>query len=286
MGESLRSAWAGWMGFADRGKLAALLLVLCCYLLLGKKRKGPQGRLILYGSIAAVLCICPVTAAALMKYQTLFYGYPWIWSIVPLTATVALGGTLFLTEQWKTGAGYRTLLYNATLTILCAGVLVLCGGLGAGRVNALEERAGRERAEEILRAVEESCGTDCCLWAPREILEYARVREGAPRLLYGRNMWDAALNAYSYDTYSEEVREMYLWMEHLTDYGTEISEREGYEFVAKAVRMGVDCILLPTEMKGWDPTDGKVESADGSEAWSGKRVEMIELDGYYLLRMR
>lgn len=322
MGESLRSAWSGWMEFADRGKLAALLAAVLCYLLLSRKRKGPQGRLILYGAVTAALCVCPVTAALLMKYQTLFYDYPWIWSIVPLTVVMALGGTLFLTEQWKTGTGYRTWLYNAALTLLCAAALVLCGGLGDERASVQAssptaaaasgggEQESRARAETVLRAVKEICGTDGCLWAPREILEYARVQENAPRLLYGRNMWDAALNAYSYDVYSEELKELYLWMEHLTDYGVEISAGEGRAWVENAFSMGADRILLPMEMQSWNPAGGNAEegssaagnstegnAAEGSSAagnpagegawaeWAGRTVEIIELDGYYLLRL-
>lgn len=279
MREYLWNAWSGWQGFTDEGKLAALFLALAGYLLVSR-RKGSQRRLTVYGSVAAVLCIFPVTAAVLMKYQTLFYDYPWIWSIVPFTAVIALGGVIFLTDCWKKGRGYRTFLYNAALTLLSAGVLVLCGGLGVNRIDGEQERQNREYATAVLEEMDENYmgfgeETGFCLWAPREILEYTRTENSKIRLLYGRNMWDLALNAYSYDSYSQEQIDLYEWMEHLTDYGVSIDDAEGQEYVRKAFSMGVDCILLPAGMQGWNPAE---------TAWDD--VETKELGQYYLLRMR
>lgn len=280
MREYLWNAWSGWTGFTDKGKLAALFLALAGYLLVSSRQKGPQRRLAVYGSVTALLCIFPVTAAFLMMYQTLFYDYPWIWSIVPFTAVIALGGVVLLTDCRKTGRGYRTFLYNVALTLLCTGVLVLCGGLGVNSIDGEQERQNREYAATVL---EELCGnytgageeTDFCLWAPREILEYARTENSQLRLLYGRNMWDLALNAYSYDNYSQEQIDLYEWMEHLTDYGVSIDDAEGQEYVQRAFSMGADCILLPAEMQGWDPV---------KTAWDD--VETKELERYYLLKMR
>lgn len=280
MREYLWNAWSGWLGFTDIGKLAALFLALAGYLLVSSRRKGPQKRFAVYGSVTALLCICPVTAALLMMYQTLFYDYPWIWSIVPFTAVIALGGVVFLTDCWKKGRGYRTFFYNVALTLFSAGVLVLCSGLGANRIDSEQERQNREYAATVLEEMYENYLRDgeepgFCLWAPREILEYARTENSQLRLLYGRNMWDLALNAYSYDSYSQEQRDLYEWMEHLTDYGVSIDDTEGQEYVQRAFSMGVDCILLPTEMQGWNPAE---------TAWDD--VEMKELEQYYLLRMR
>lgn len=280
MREHLWNAWSGWTNFTDSGKLAVLFMALTAYLFVSGRRKGPQKRLIVYGGVAALLCIFPVTAALMMMYQTLFYDYPWIWSIVPFTAVIALGGVVFLTDCWKKGRGYRTFLYNVVLTLLSVGVLVLCSGLGENRIDDEEERKNREYAATVL---EELYGNDMgsgeergfCLWAPREILEYARTENGGIRLLYGRNMWDLALNAYSYDNYSQEQRDLYEWMEHLTDYGVRIDDTEGQEYVQRAFSMGVDCILLPAEMQGWNPAE---------TVWDD--VETKELGRYYLLRMR
>ena len=273
MGECLGNAWSGWLAFTDGGKLAALFLAAVLYLSLGRKLRGPRGRLVIYGGIAAALCIFPVTAAALMKYQTLFYDYPWIWSYVPLTAVIALGGTIFLTEQCKSDRG---IVKNTILVLLCVGLLALCGGMGRGGTDT--EAAAREREQvcDVLETAKESCGEEFCLWAPREILEYARSVDGGICLLYGRNMWDAALDAYSYDVYSKETGELYEWMEHLRDYGQETSEAEVRAHVGQAFAMGADCILLP-----------KAEASYRGDivglAQEGE-LEVIELEGYYLLK--
>lgn len=290
MWESVQKAWVGWQSFMDGGKLVAPALAAVAYMVMRKGRLGPAGRLVRYGGIAAVLCICPVTAALLMLYQTAFYDYPWIWSMVPLTALIALGGTVFLTDQWKKG-GWRTFLYNTVLTLLCVGALVLCGGLGESRVDAAEQRRERVRAEAVLAEAKAVCGEEFCLWAPQEILEYARTQDGKISLLYGRDMWDAALHAYSYDMYSEDTEALYLWMEHLRDYGaegfgTKESAAEGRECVRRAFAMGVDVILLPEDVPGLDEMEHKTEEEILQMLLMGEDLEIIRLEGYFLLRMR
>jgi hypothetical protein len=104
MTELLRNASLGWADYKGSGKLAILLLAALMYLwFAGKWRK--QKALVLYTTVAAVCCILPVTAALLMLYQTKFYDYQWIWSIVPLTAVTAYGATLFLEQQWRVAQG-------------------------------------------------------------------------------------------------------------------------------------------------------------------------------------
>jgi hypothetical protein len=267
----LRDAWTGWLQFTDSGKLAALFAAAAAYLLLAKKVKGAQKLLTLYASGAALLCVVPVTAMVLMLYQTRFYDYQWIWSIVPLTAVTALGGTVLLTEQWKCGCGWKGVLHNAALAALLAGVLVLGGGLGEGSVDAAQVQQERAGAEAVLDEVQAACGEDFCLWAPKEILEYVRAEYGTIRLLYGRNMWDEALNAYSYDTYPEEICELYLWMEGLPREDGTLVEKSAEECVREAAALGADCILLP-------------ETAVDAE--TAKNMNFTKLDGYYLLSTR
>ncbi len=290
MWESIRNAWVGWQSFTDGGKLAAPTMAAIVYLIMRNGRTGPACRLARYGGMAAALCICPVTAALLMHYQTSFYDYPWIWSIVPMTALTALGGSVFLTDQWKKG-GWSALLYNAVLTLVCAGVLILCGGLGENPVDAAAQRRERLQAEAVLTETRAVCGEEFCLWAPREILEYARTQDGGISLLYGRDMWDAALHAYSYDVYSAEEETLYLWIEHLRDYGaegfgTEDSSAEGRECVRRAFALGADAILLPMDVPGLDGTAGNPESSELQALSFGEDVEIIRLETYFLLKMR
>ncbi|MCM1101295.1 MAG: hypothetical protein NC079_04210 [Clostridium sp.] len=268
MWEWLRNARLGWLDFTGAGKLAVLFLAALLYLVFATGQKGSRRRLVIYAAVMAALCICPVTAAVLMVYQTRFYDYQWIWSMVPMTAVAALGGTVFLTGQWKTGRGYRTWARNAAVTLCVAAILVLCGNMGQAQAEDTYINLDRERAEAVLEKAREVCPGEICLWAPREILEYARLGDGSITLLYGRNMWEESLNAYSYDTYSGELRELYEWMEQL-------EERGGESLVQRAFDLGADCIILPKDL------------GEGILSATSDITDVIELDeGYYLLKMR
>ncbi len=284
MWEMIENARLGWLNYTDAGKLVALVIAAIIYLMMASGLKGPKGRLVSYAGVLTVLCICPVTAAVLMLYQTRFYDYQWIWSVVPVTAVIALGGTVFWTEQCKPGKGWRTMLRNAIVTCASIVVLLLCGGLGEGSVDAARAEAERTHAEKILDEVQQACGEDVCLWAPAKITEYARL-EGDMKLLYGRNMWDAALNAYSYDTYSEEQQELYRWMEYLDDWEIDISVEEVEDYVQRGFERGADCVLLPTEMSDW-LKEPESEELLLERLGSDSDREVIVLEGYYLLKLR
>ena len=102
----LQSALTGWTDYTQHGKFAALLLLAILYLgfvLYGSSGKeanasgaeNARKRLYLYGALVTFGCICPVTALILLKYQTSFYSYVWIWAVVPQTALIAWAATDF-----------------------------------------------------------------------------------------------------------------------------------------------------------------------------------------------
>lgn len=268
MTELLKNAWIGWHDFTAPGKLAALLLVSLLFLWLYYK-KVSQKNFLIYTTVATVCCIFPVTAAGLMLYQTKFYDYEWIWSIVPLNAMTGYAITVWITDfvgDFTKNDKKKSL----GAVVLLLAVLVLCGGLGAKPWDSAEERREREAAEAVLAQVQERVPEgDIYLWAPREVMEYAREYDAGIRLLYGRNMWDPHLNAYAYDTYSGELKALERW---IRGYGEEepISDRECAEAVAGTE---VNCILLP----GNRPE----EAIECFEEILGVRAESLE--GYYLL---
>lgn len=239
MTELLRNAWNGWRAYTDPGKLAALLLISLVFLWIYYKRV-PRKEFLIYTTVAVVCCIFPVTAAALMLYQTRFYDYEWIWSIVPLTAMVSYGVVLFVTEFLKEQTrGDRKKEMAVVLLLLAA--LALSGGMGAEPWDDAGEQEAQRQSEEVLTALKERmAGREICLWAPREILEYAREWDGGITLLYGRDMWEPALNAYAYDVYPSELTEVYEWMEGIGE--EPVSVRECAETVKETP---VNCILLP-----------------------------------------
>lgn len=249
MAELLRNAWLGWFRVTGGGKVMALFLVSLLYLQVGD-RQEKQKALLRYSTVLAVCCIFPVTAAALMLYQTRFYDYEWIWSAVPVTIVTACAGVKVQAECWQ---GFHREAWKRGLPVT-AGLLaaaLLCGIPGG---TAAGGEGVRERKAEV-KALLEAVGTgggEVCLWAPREIMEYARRLDGSVLLPYGRNMWEEALDAYSYDIYPDEIRDMYRWMcaveeacaEKDADLAAAAPLSTG-ECLDAARRAGVNLLLIP-----------------------------------------
>lgn len=224
MAEFLYNAWSGWTGYTDDGKLPVMLMAVLLFLWFGRKQKE-QWALLVYASAMTVCCILPVTAALLMRYQTKFYNYEWIWSLVPVTAVTAFGLTVFWTEYRAENAGQWKKVLPVTLLMLS--VLLLCGSLGKTVWNRQERKEERARAYLIAEQLSARySGEVLCLWAPREIAEYVREKEAGISLLYGRNIWDGFLNAYSYDKYNEDTVMLEQWMENLSMTGAADMEVE------------------------------------------------------------
>lgn len=278
MTEILHNAWMGWQDYISAGKLAALLGAALIFLWLSY-RKIRWRSLVAYTTLAAACCVIPVTAAGLMLYQTKFYDYQWIWSMVPATAVTAYGAVLFL-EDYRADLKGAEKRQGAVMVLLLLAVLLLCSGMGgvtvgetasAGDGSTETEDFDRATAEEVLRQVsEQTQNAQLCLWAPREVIEYARETEPSVSLLYGRNMWDDWLNAYAYDTYPEELVSLCRWMEEAADTG---EDKGLVKQVRAALRAGANCILLPDMLAE--------EAVLRLESLQGIRLEAVE--GYYLL---
>ena len=261
MKELLRNAWLSWQQFTSAGKLMAILPAALLYFWMSGKqdRKRQNATLLSYTSVMAVCCILPVTVPLLMLYQTRFYDYLWVWSLVPMTAVAAWAGTELLHQYWE-GFRWNQWRKGLPVSLLLLAVLALCSGMGNIGFDRTEESQRRIEAKQVLtELIEQTEGglEDILLWAPREVIEYAREFDGAFMLLYGRDMWDASLGAYTYDTYSLEVQNLYLWMENVDESGLAVVDfpvqgeviLQGRDCMASAVKLGVDCILLPSRIE-------------------------------------
>ncbi len=247
-GENIQMAWLGWKNYTDDGKLAVFLLASLIYLWYYKKKVCEQAFL-RYAMVMTISCIVPVTGAVLMVYQTRFYDYEWIWSMVPATAVIACGVTLFLADSWGEFQGDKW-RKGLPVTLLLLAALVLAGGMDGQSWNPKNQRTEQERTYRVLESLTELWqGGEVCLWAPREVMEYARETDGRIRLIYGRNMWDVSLNGYAYDSYGKNIIALYEWMEQMCDPLTMDTAAKSLEtYVAKALSAGVDCIMLPEEV--------------------------------------
>lgn len=276
MKELLRNAWLGWKDYVDAGKY--IVFVLAALLLFWFAGNNKQRTLFIYGTIMVIACICPVTAAVLMVYQTRFYDYQWIWSLVPVTILIGIGLVgfyLHYIDKLKVGA-------KVVLVSLLTAIMVLAGRLGA----PIDDSVGTEQlaiAKTVIAEVtEQSGGKPVCLWAPQEIMMYARALDGEIVLLYGRDMWDRHLGAYSYDTYVAEVEALYRYMSGMEEggeYNPSVEDTHGHTnilqgdvYLQQAVAAGVTHIILPQNVQM--ETVQQVENALG--------VTAQELEGYYL----
>lgn len=271
MAELVKNAWDGWLSYISTGKLPAALLISLLFLWIYYKRVR-QKEFLIYTTVVMILCILPVTAAVLELYQTRFYDYKWIWSIVPVTAMTAFAVTLFLTEFLQDFSGGSRKRQAAAVLLLAAG-LIFCGGMGSrpwdgsGKQGEVQER---RQAEALLEKLQERLpGRQICLWGPREVMEYARAFDAGILLLYGRDMWDLDLTAYSYEAYPGGYRDLYQWIEAAA--GTETVP---VAYCAGALAASdVNCILVPA--------DKPEEDIECFEDMLGVQAE--KLDGYYLL---
>lgn len=295
MTELFRNAWSlGWVNYTTAGKIAALLLVgILLFWFAGKRLKKSYAVLGVYTTVMTVLCICPLTAGVLMQYQTKFYDYPWIWGYVPVTVFIAL----VLTVVWCGVLQRYEKQKNKTwkcvgFTLVLFAVVCLCGHVENVVWNHAEEEAKYEEAVQVLEAFPHEEGTEIVLWAPQKIMEYARMIDGSIKLPYGRNMWERALNAYTYDVYGEKEIILYEWMKNAEKTGKGKAQIEvpvaGEENATKtkampakrclktARELGVTHVLLPGNMKN--------TVMAGLEKYLGESAQ--EVEGYYLLRLQ
>ena len=111
-----------------------------------------------------------------------------------------------------------------------------------------EETAAEDTARVLAEVKKRFADDRIVLWAPREIMEYAREYDSSVMLLYGRNIWDASLDILIDDVYPPEIYELQNWMDRAESgddpkaFMTEPEVVRGYLTVAAA--NGVNCILL------------------------------------------
>lgn len=270
MKELIRDAANGWFRYTEAGKYAVLLLGLLLWLgylkHLKKAEEGTQEQQNFwwYTAVSAALAIFPLSAAVWMGYQTRFYDYEWIWSAVPVTGFIAAAAAglyakkisdIGKNEKWKIPA-----------MLLCGLAAVwLCGSMGTERVQGMwmqqnryeaqgtEEKWAEDSAQVLLTGYREVSASSqkLCVWASSEVLMHIREQSGEICLLYGRNMWEDALNAYSYDMYDAEVIRLYEWMEELNvipDEGVVLPEpdkEEAMQMLHTALSYGVNCMVFP-----------------------------------------
>lgn len=250
----LKNAWNGWLSVTDAGKLMVFVLAILLFYCF-TKNQVKKHLLFRYTAAMTVLCIFPVSAAVFMLYQTRFYDYQWIWTYVPVTALIAFGGVVFLCDFWEDCKRER--MQKAVVTVGLLAALLLCGRMGNVKWQVESVKQPMTAVENLLDEIVRDSAEPVCLWGPENVVEYARSARGDIQLFYGRNMWDKALNAYSYDTYPKEKKVCYQWMIYAQDWGglensVNIAGEKiffnGVDCIRTAVKHGVNVICLPGKM--------------------------------------
>ncbi len=214
MRELLQSALYGPGSYFQSNHMVVLALgVLLYFAVAGRGLGARKKRLLAVTATWLAAVLFPGSAVILMLYQTRFYSYHWIWSLVPVTLCVAWGGTELLWELTgqRRRDGRRAWRLVGGLAVLLA-LLLLTGNLGKIQ-SAEKEQESALQAAVYLDKLPES--REMLLWAPRPVLEEIRRHTGEIRLLYGRNMWEPEAAAYAYDSYPMEQQRLFDWMETL-----------------------------------------------------------------------
>ncbi len=236
MSEFLSALSAGWHQYADSGMYIGVFFaaMLFLWLVYGKRisKESEKAKLYLYSLGITLSILFPVTAFILLKYQTAFFTYSHLFLLIPMLPVVAWAMTEFVTwvreefiTEKKNPSGSKIPLFlkkkpwlgECAAVILLGLVLWMAGSLSFANEPTAEAVNGEKIPAEILRVLQilqedEAMEPGCdVIVAPEEVLEYARAYSADLKLLYGRNMWQKELNAFTYDIYPAEVVDFYQW---------------------------------------------------------------------------
>ena len=93
--------------YFSHDKTVVLLLLVLLVLWLGDKKKNNEthNRLLVYTTVISLALLFPVTAIVAVIYQSAYYDYEWVWSMVPVVAVVGYGAVRIyeMSEREKKG---------------------------------------------------------------------------------------------------------------------------------------------------------------------------------------
>ena len=231
-----------YLTYTSGAKLTALFLTgLLAALAFPQVRKesGKENRPLLIASGAlAVLCLFPPTALLLSWYQSAYYDYRALWSMIPVLPVTALFLTrlfAWILGRWQKegihATAFREKYAPPLLLLVLLLLLLLCGDAGYQSWRSYALPGDRATLEELTNALLEQSGTGNgtggkdgsvpsspegsdrpVVWGPREVMTYLPMVTNDLRPLYGRDFWDPSLDGFTYDTYPDSLQDLYDWM--------------------------------------------------------------------------
>ena len=202
--------------FLSEDKTVALVLAALLFLWLQEKKPVNEkgNRLLVFTLITSILLLCPFTAVAGVIYQTAFYDYGWLWSMVPVTIVLSYVAVLLYDTKLEKGNRKQKSLGIAVFLVM----LFVCGNHGMLKIVGEEEDVQRREAEAVIDVLDRmATDSELVLWGPRGVMQEARRQNGRITLAYGRDMWEAKAGAYDYEVYSDSMIASYEWMNMTED---------------------------------------------------------------------
>ncbi len=245
----------GMAAYFECDKMVVMLMFVLLVLWLGDKKQVGEtsNRLLVYTTGIALALLFPLTAVFAVIYQSAYYDYEWVWSMVPVAAVVGYGAVRIYEMQEKEKKGRR--IWWLALFVF----LFFCGNQGCLKIATEEDAKAAVMAKELVVTVENVMAVEePVLWGPKDIMQEVRRETGEIRLAYGRDMWDPKAGAYDYESYSPELIKAYEWMDCVSVLAAESDENqeealygkydipgEMPEVIQHVLESGVNVIVLP-----------------------------------------
>lgn len=272
-----------------------------------------QRGLLFYSLVSAILLLIPISVFILRKFQTVFFGYDYLWALVPIIPVTAFALTCmsgFLKSIAKKKAAF--------VCIAAAAILFICGSMGYFQYNEQDypdlkvADTSFEESMPVLEKLEsmaKGSAEDFIILAPPSVTEYSRLYSGDIKTLFGRDMWNGSLAPYNYTVYSEEIKDLYYWMLYEDSYGAiyyttpravttfnyegldyDAFDKDpesfgGINFIKRAKELGVSCIVFTINEKTDKAAITHIEEVTGL-AGEFIKVEATYDEGYYILPIR
>lgn len=191
-----------------------------------QKFRGDQqnGYLFWYGTIALFIVISPVFLMLVSQFLpelTTDYMMLWILPVVPVILITGVNAFPFQRTKKE-----RLLFLAAFLAIM---ILAGATAYTKNQYKIIEnaEYIPDSELEMILKVEEyrqENEMETVLLWAPQDIMKYARVYSGNIYLLYGKDLWLGSMDSQMHQIYEDWQRDAYVYMENAPLYLNEIAE--------------------------------------------------------------
>lgn len=261
MADFIRTLKTGYHALTESGQFLMLFMTALLFLWFLRGFEKKEFRRL--ATVMLLLLLCPVSIKLLLLYQTGFYGYENLWALLPMTALLACAAvmavfkitTIYISERRKLRkavSAKREHVAEVLAAALMAVLLFFCGTMEVAKSETGQDFNGDklpEEVAEVLQLIEIPQEEAVFLLAPDEVAAWARIYSGKILLPYGRNLWEPALSAYTYDVYMGDMQELHNWVNGTLATGSDGEEalREEEMVLSRCASAGYDYLVFSAE---------------------------------------